>query len=357
MTEVARSGHFVRLWRLLALLGGGLIVIALITQWIGSPILTRFVTVMYIDLILVLGLQMYMGNSGIVAFAHIGFMGVGAYASALFSMSPVMKSMALPDLYPILADVQIPYFWAVLVGGGVSAAVAAVVGWPLMRLSDFAAVITQFALLVIMHTIFVHWSAITNGPRTLFGLDRHTYLFGALAWALAMLAVAYWFKESKIGLQLRASRDERVAAAGVGINIVLVRWTGFVVSAFLAGVAGALWAHFILSFQPSAFYLRETFLIMGMLVIGGPGTITGALVGTISVTVAFEGLRAFENWINIHQVFPFPISGLTDVTLSIALILMLIYRPGGIVERLELTGWRGPWLRRTSEEAPAEGNP
>lgn len=339
-TDAGRSASAVRLLGMLLRLGGAMVAIALLTHWIGSPILTRFVTVMYIDLILVLGLQMYMGNSGIVAFAHIGFMGIGAYASALFSMSPTMKSLALPDLYPILADVQIPFFWAVMVGAGVAAAVAAVVGWPLMRLSDFAAVITQFALLVILHTIFVHWSAITNGPRTLFGLDRHTYMFGALGWALALLAGAFWFKESKLGLQLRASRDEYTAAAGVGINIVFVRWVGFVVSAFFAGIGGALWAHFILSFQPSAFYLRETFLIMSMLVIGGPGTITGALIGTVSVTIAFQGLRAVENWINIHQVFSFPVVGLTDVALAIALILMLIFRPGGFVERIEVTSWR-----------------
>jgi len=351
---LGRSANLVRLLGVIGMLGAAMIAIALITHWIGSPILTRFVTVMYINLILVLGLQMYMGNSGIVAFAHIGFMGVGAYGSALFSMAPVMKSMALPDLYPVLANVQIPFFWAVLAGGGISALVAAVVGWPLMRLSDFAAVITQFALLVIMHTIFVHWSAVTNGPRTLFGLDRHTYLVGALCWSLVLLAGAFWFKESKIGLQLRASRDERTAAAGVGINIVFVRWVGFVVSAFLAGLAGGLWAHFILSFQPSAFYLRETFLIMGMLVIGGPGTITGAFVGTVSVTIAFQGLRALENWVNIHQVFSFPIVGLTDVALSIALILMLIFRPGGLIERLELTGLRLPgWRRR---EAVSETN-
>lgn len=344
MNQGSRPSNAARLLGLMVLLGGALVLIAIGTQWIGSAILTRFVTVMYIDLILVLGLQMYMGNSGIVAFAHIGFMGIGAYASALFSMSPTMKSLALPDLYPILADVQIPFVWAVLVGAAIAAVVAAVVGWPLMRLSDFAAVITQFALLVILHTIFVHWSAVTNGPRTLFGLDRHTYLWGTLAWAVVLLGIAYWFKDSKVGLQLRASRDEHAAAAGVGIDIVFVRWVGFVVSAFFAGIGGALWAHFILSFQPSAFYLRETFLIMGMLVIGGPATVTGAVVGTICVTVAFQGLRAVESWINISQIFSFPIVGLTDVALGVALILMLVYRPGGLVERRECTGWRLPAL-------------
>lgn len=344
VSRIARSMNSKSLLRPVLLLVGAMVIIALVTQWIGSPILTRLVTVMYIDLILVLGLQTYMGNSGIVAFAHIGFMGIGAYASALFSMSPLMKSLALPDIYPFLADVQIPFFWAVLIGGGIAAAFAAVVGWPLMRLSDFAAVITQFALLVILHTVFVHWSAVTNGPRTLFGLDRHTYLYGALIWTAVLLALAFWFKESKIGLQLRASRDERAAAAGVGVNIVFVRWTGFVVSAFFAGIGGALWAHFILSFQPSAFYLRETFLIMSMLVIGGPATVTGACVGTLAVTIAFQGLRTTENYINISQVFSFPIVGVTDVALAIVLILMLIFRPGGLIERKEFTTLKLPGL-------------
>ena len=119
---------------------------------------------MFVSMILVLGLQVFMGNSGILSFAHIGFMGVGAYTSAVLSIPDRMKGMALPDLYPILANVQLSPYLTILVGGLVAALVAAAVSYPLMRLSDAAAVITSFALLVVLHTVLTHWSAVTNGP-------------------------------------------------------------------------------------------------------------------------------------------------------------------------------------------------
>ncbi len=156
-----------------------------------------------------------------------------------------------------------------------------------MRVSEAAAVITSFALLVVIHTVTVHWSAVTNGPRTLFGVPPWTGLGTALIVGSLAVVVAYGFKESRIGLMLRASRDDPVAAAALGVHIPRVRWLGFIVSALLAGVAGAVWAHFITSFSPAAFYLKETLVILGMLVIGGPLTVTGAVVGTVVVTLSF----------------------------------------------------------------------
>ncbi len=330
---------YVRHWTSLAntffVLVVPLLVIAGITNWLESPTLERIVTTMFIDLILVLGLQIFMGNTGILGFAHIGFKGIGAYTSVIFSMTPLAKSLAIPDLYEFLADIQLPFLPSLLLGGVVAATVAAIVGFPLMRLSDFAAVITAFALLVIIHAVLVHWHELTNGPHTLFGVERYTYLSTSLFWACLFIAVALWFKESKVGLQLRASRDDRVSAGSIGVDIVFVRWIAFVLSAFVAGTGGGLMAHFITSFSPSAFFLQVTFLVLAMLVIGGPATVSGAVVGTIIVTALFQGLRAVENALNMAQVFAAPIVGLTDVALAIGLIVVLILRPSGLVERNE----------------------
>lgn len=322
-----------------------LVPLALFAGVIGlsdNVLLERIAITLLINLTLVLGLQTYMGNSGILSFAHIGFMGIGAYASALFSIAPQMKAMALPELYPALQQLQWPFLAVLAVGGGVAAVVAAVVGYPLMRVSEAAAVITSFALLMVIHTITVHWSAVTNGPRTLFGIPPWTGLGTALIVAVLAIVVAYAFKESRIGLMLRASRDDPVAAAALGVNIPRARWLGFIVSALLAGLAGAVWAHFITSFSPAAFYLKETFVILGMLVIGGPMTVTGAVVGTVVVTLSFEGLRAVESQINMAQVLPNPVVGLTEVVLAVAMILVLILRPGGVTGRREV----GQWLTR-----------
>ncbi|MGB9673065.1 MAG: branched-chain amino acid ABC transporter permease [Anaerolineales bacterium] len=313
-----------------------LLVLAIIAQWIGNTLITRITTVLFINLILVLGLQVFMGNSGILSFAHLGFMGIGAYASVLFSMTPEAKAATLPDLYAFLRPIHLPFLPSLLIGALVAAFIAALVGYALMRLSDAAAVITLFALLVIIHTVLVHWSIVTNGPRTLFGVDNYTHLWNSAVFGILVIFIAYLFKEFPVGLKLRASRDDRYAAASIGINIVQVRWYGFILSAFLAGFAGGLWAHFITSFSPYAFYLSETFGILAMLVIGGTGGVSGAVVGTVVITLAREGLRGIENYVNINHLLPTTLVGFTEVFLSIVLIAILIYRPMGILGSREI---------------------
>jgi branched-chain amino acid transport system permease protein len=324
-----------------------LMVISAVTFLIGDTLLERIVTVLFIDLILVLALQVFMGNSGILSFAVAGFMGIGAYSSVIFSMTPAAKAAALPDLYPFLTQVQLPFLVSLLIGGLVAALVAAIVSFPLMRLSDAAGVITIFSLLVIINVVLVHWSTVTNGPRTLFGIDRFTYLGTTTVFGVVFLAIAWWFKESSVGLMLRASRDDPFAAASIGINIVVMRYAAFILSAFMAGFAGALWAHFITSFSPYAFYLSAMFVFLAMLVIGGPNGVSGAVVGTVLVTLLREGLRSIENNVNMSKILPSGLVGFTEIVMAILLIVILILRPSGIMGGRELR-WplEIPWLKR-----------
>jgi len=312
------------------------VMLVILTEILDVRLYTRIATILNINLILVLGLQIFTGNSGILSFAHIGWMGIGAYTSAVLSMPERMKGMALPDLYPVLQTVEIDPMLGIIAGGLLAALVSAAIAWPLMRLSDAAAVITSFALLVILHTIMVHWSAVTNGPRTLFGVVSVTNLYGASACAAIAIGTALWFKESRVGVLLRAIRNDEVAAEAIGADISTLRWKAYVLSALYAGIAGGLWAHFITSFSPNAFYLRETFVILGMLVIGGPATISGAVFGVFAVTTAFESLRAFENTINAAHILGSPLVGLTEIVLACAMIAILILRPGGVIETWEL---------------------
>ncbi len=320
----------------LTLLVALVVVLVGVADLAGDRLIERIATNLCISLVLVLGLQVFMGNSGILSFSHIGFMGVGAYASGVLSLPAQMKGMALPELYPMLEGVQLSPYVSIFVAGLVAAGVAATVAYPLMRLSDAAAVITSFALLVVLHTIMVNWSAVTNGPRTFFGVPKVTNLYLAGAFAIGAIALALGFKESRTGLLLRAVRDDEAAAEASGAHVSLLRWRGFVLSALMAGLGGALWGHFITSFSPKAFYLKETFVILGMLVIGGPSTVSGAVLGAFIVTFAFEGLRALESTINLAQVFPRPVVGLTEVTLACGMIVLLILRPGGILATTEL---------------------
>jgi branched-chain amino acid transport system permease protein len=319
-----------------ALLAALIVALVLTVEALGVRVYERIAIQLCISLVLVLGLQIFMGNSGILSFAHIGFMGIGAYTSAVLTIPVQMKGMALPDLYPFLQNVALSPLLGIAAGGLLAAAVAAVVSYPLMRLSDAAAVITSFGLLVVLYTVTTHWSEVTNGPRTLFGLPPATNLPLAAAVAVGAVGAALAFKESRSGVLLRASRDDEIAAASLGAHVPALRWRAFVLAALLAGIGGGLWGHFITSFSPKAFYLKETFVILGMLVIGGPNTVTGAVVGAFMVTAAFEGLRSVEARLNEAGLFADQVVGLTEIVLALAMIAVLILRPGGLFPTREI---------------------
>lgn len=325
-----------RHWLTLALLTGCVVLLTVSASLIGDRLVERVTVNLCINIVLVIGLQVFMGNSGILSFAHIGFMGVGAYSAALLTIPSQMKNMALPELYPVLADLSLDPLLAIFVGGLIAAVIAMLVSYPLMRLSDAAAVITSFALLVVLHTVMLHWSEVTNGPRTLFGLPKYTGLLLAASAAILAIWIGMVFKESRIGLLLRASRSDEIGAAAIGANIPQMRWMAFILGAFLAGIGGGLWGHFITSFAPKAFFLKETFVILGMLIIGGPRTVTGAVMGTLIVTATFEGLRAFENGLNRAELFSGQVIGLTEIVLALAMIAVLILRPGGLFPAREI---------------------
>lgn len=320
----------------LVILLGLLAILVILPGLFQARVLERIAITLAINLVLVVGLQTFMGNSGILSFAHIGFMGIGAYVSAALTIPVQMRGMALPDLYEVVKAVQVSPYLGILIGGLAAGLVAAVVAYPLMRLSDAPAVITSFALLVVLHTIMQHWSAVTNGPRTLFGLPNVTSLPLAAGVAALVIVAALAFKESRVGLLLRASRDDERAAGALGANIPLLRWRAFIVSALIAGIGGALWGHFITSFSPKAFYLKETFVILGMLVIGGTNTVTGAVIGTFAVTIAFEGLRALETILNASKIFAGQVVGLTEIMLAVAMIGVMYFKPGGLFASTEI---------------------
>jgi branched-chain amino acid transport system permease protein len=313
-----------------------LLLVQIISGAVGGTVLNRIVTLMFIQVVLVVSLQMFMGNSGVVSFAHIGFMGIGAFMSIIFTLPDTIKGRTLPNLYPIFAEIALPFLPALIVAGVVAALFAALFGFPLMRLSGAASVIATFALLVIVHVILLNWNEMTNGPRTVFGVQSLTDSWTAVGWTVATVILAYLFKESRIGLMLRASREDEKAAASIGIDIILLRWAAFIIGAFFAGIAGGLYAHFILSFNADAFFLDVTFLILAMLIIGGTGSVSGAVVGVLLVTLLSEGIRSVENQINIAQIIPGGIAGATEVIVSIIMILVLILRPSGLTGGREI---------------------
>ncbi|MDR0432183.1 MAG: branched-chain amino acid ABC transporter permease [Bifidobacteriaceae bacterium] len=303
--------------------------------WFNDTLLEDIFTISCVTLTMVMGFQMFMGNSGILSWSYVGFVGIGAFTSAICSMSPQVKRMQIPVMYDVLAQISMPFWLALLVGALVAALIAAIVAWPLMRLSDAVGIITQFALLIVIYVILLQWQQVTNGPRTFtLGGVKSTTLWIAALVATAAIVVAYLFKESSLGLRLRASRDDRFAASASGINVVAVRYFSYIASAAVGGLAGGLWSHYMLSITAKSFYLIEVFTILTMLVIGGTMSVSGAFFGWLGVTVARQGLRQGELALTQQG---FDAYGITEIVLGILMILFLVWRPTGVSKGRELT--------------------
>jgi branched-chain amino acid transport system permease protein len=315
-----------------------------------SPLEPTVLT-MIVNLIIVIGLFMFIGNSGVLSFGHISFMAIGAYSYALLTIPPASKDIFLPNLPSFLATSEMSYIPATLLAGSVAAAVGLVIAVPLMRLSGIAASIATFSVLVIVQVVLSNWESLTNGKTPIIGVPNTTTERRALVWATIFIFVAFLFKESSIGLRLRSAREDGVAARAVGVGEYSERIVAMVVSAFCVGVAGALLAGFLGSFSPDAFYIDLTIVTLAMLVVGGMNTLTGACAGTVIISALTEALRRLTEGVDFGAFDVTAPAGTTQVGLGLAMLLMLIFRPSGLVGDREVCLPRFPARRRRHRRA------
>jgi len=322
------------------LLAVPLIAIALVANAVASPADLRVVVNFFVALILVLSIQSFSGNSGIVSFGHVAFMGVGAYTAALLTIPPVIKHLILPDLPSVIGHAHIGFVPAVLISTVVGALVAAVIGIPLTRMQEGAMAMAKIGVLVIFFVVFDNWDAVTRGSTGVFGIPRNTSLLSAVILSLIAIFVCRVFRESNAGLKLRASRADPVAAEALGAHVVRLRYVAWVLSGAIMGMGGAIWAQYNLAFDPKQFFFTQTFNILAMIVVGGLASVSGAVIGAATVTLTTEIMRRVEESAGIP--------GLTQMAVALLILLILYRRPDGLVGRSEvddLLGRRFAWLR------------
>lgn len=343
MTAPAKSTRGWRRLSTLLLLVAIVVLIAAASELL-PVVAQRRVTLGLINLVAVVGLYVFVGNSGVLSFGNVAFMAIGAYVSALLTMPAAAKGVFLPDLPSFLATAEWPTLAGAIAGGGIAAAIAAVVGYPLMRLSGISASIATFAILVVTYVVLGNWTSVTGGQNSLMGLPIYVGLWSAAGWAAVAIALAFLHQESRTGLLLRASREDETAAAASGVHINMHRLGAFVVSAFLSGIAGVLLAHFLGTVRVETFYLDLTFLVIAMLVIGGMLSLTGAVAGTIVITALTELLRLAEVGVDIGGTTIAAPGGLGDVVLALLMLLIILFRPKGIAGGREIA-----WPRRRTK--------
>jgi branched-chain amino acid transport system permease protein len=283
-------------------------------------------------------------------------MAIGAYTTAILTTSERQKHLQLRELPSSLATAHVHPVAAVLISGGCAAAFALVLTIPLMRLNGLTASLATVAVLITIRVVLQNWDRYTRGTRGLI-LDgdqpgRNTVLL----WALAAITAAFFFRQSRFGVRLAASREDEVAARSVGIRVWWERGMSFVLSAFIVAVGGSLFAMYFHSINPDSFYLTITFNVLAMLVVGGLTSLSGAVVGTIVVSTILESLRKVERG---ATVFGWKIpsrSGTTEVALALVLLAILVLRPEGLTRGRELR-WPRRWPSRPGRGPDPDGAP
>jgi branched-chain amino acid transport system permease protein len=313
-----------------------LLVFVLAALALGDRAIARMAAETLIRVTMVVGFWMFVGNSGVVSFGHAAFGCIGAYVSAWLTLRPEMKATLLPGLPEVIAAADWHVLPAAVAGGGVAALVALFTGAAILRLSGIAASIATFAFLAMVNTIWANWTPVTGGTSSVVGLDRYVTPWVALGWAIIAIAVAAVHAASASGLALRATREDEVAAAASGIDRYRHRLLAYTLSAFFCGAGGAMMGHFIGVINPDGFYLSLTFLMLAMLVIGGVGSLSGAVTGVLALSIAVEGLVRLEKGFSVGAAtFALP-PGSQEIILAVAMILILIFRPAGLMAGREV---------------------
>jgi branched-chain amino acid transport system permease protein len=318
----------------------------------AAPAFQRNVTEALIDLLVVTGLYIFVGNSGVVSFGHISFMALGGYCSAILTMTAQKKHVFL-QLPAFLEQLQLPSLPAAILAAGFAALIAYLVGLAFMRLRGIALPMATFAMLMIVHVVAQNWNEVTGGRRALVGLPQFTDLWVALLGAVAALIAAAAYQQSRRGLLLRCSRENEVAAEATGVDIARERLIAFVISAFFVALGGVLFAHFLGTVTANTFYLDVTFVTLAMLVVGGMHSLTGAFVGTAVVAIVSEVFRSIERGVHLGDLTLSAPPGLQEIGLALILLLILIFRREGLVGHFEIGSIFFRDGRRRDAPAPA----
>lgn len=285
-----------------------LIFFAVIQVLIGGGSLNPFYqnTLMFIgiNIILATSLHLIIGITGQFSIGHAGFLAVGAYASAVVTMK-----------------LQMPFSLALIVGGLVAALAGLVIGIPSLRLKgDYLAIATLgFGEIVRIVLLNIDYVGGASGMQVSH-LTTWPWVFGSV---LITILVIRNFTSSTHGRACISIREDETAADSMGINTTYYKVVAFAIGAFFAGVAGALYAHNFYIIQPSNFGFLKSFDILILVVLGGLGSLSGSVLAAILLTVVTTFLQDYPET--------------RMIIYSLVLIVMMIYRPQGLMGTKEIT--------------------
>jgi branched-chain amino acid transport system permease protein len=292
-----------------------------------------------IYIVLALSLNLVNGFTGLFSLGHAGFMALGAYISALLTMSPAQKEINffMTPIVPFLANIELPFAPALIIAGLVSGFIGFLIGAPVLRLRDDYLAIATLGFAEIIRVALTNLQSVTNGALGLKGLPKYASTY--TIWIIVIMAIVFLFAlvRSSFGRACKAVRDNEIAAQAMGINVARVKITAFTISSFMAGAGGALLGHLMNTIDPKMFTFSLTYNIVLIVVLGGNGSITGSCIAAIAVTVAMEALRFLDGPLNLILFKTQGLPGLRMVVFSALLLVVVIYRQQGLMGKKEFS--------------------
>ena len=302
------------------LLVNGLLTGGLVPGVSLSPYYLQVLCLAGINITLAVSLNLINGFTGQFSIGHAGFMAIGAYASAYFTVTfgDAMRS-ALGTLPAFAADSLV-----LLTGLAIGAVLASIAGFfvgvPSLRLrGDYLAIVT-LGFGEIIRVFILNIDAV-GGARGFAGIPKLANFFWIYAFAALTIVIVYRIVHSSFGRTLIAIREDEIAAEAMGVHTTRAKVISFVVSSAMAGVAGGLFAHYLMYVNTNSFTFLRSFEIVIMIVIGGLGSISGSVLGAVLFISLTEGLREFAQY--------------RMVLFSLLLIILMIVRPQGILGHRE----------------------
>ena len=289
-----------------------------------SPYYTRILMLSGISITLAVSLNLINGFTGQFSIGHAGFMAVGAYSSAYFSIT-YGANIAIA-LGGGMAGWAVALTLATLIGATVAGVAGLIVGIPSLRLKgDYLAIVTLgFGQIIV---VFLNNIETVGGARGYSGIPIVQRFFWIFLIAVLTIVIVYNIVHSAFGRALISIREDELAAEAMGVNTTRYKVMAFVISSAMAGAGGVLLAHFDGYLNPKSFEFIKSFEILIMIILGGLGSIVGSVLGAILLTVLPEALRQFSEY--------------RMVIYSLLLIILMITRPQGLLgTTAAFKGWR-----------------
>ncbi|HEX8819352.1 MAG TPA: branched-chain amino acid ABC transporter permease [Archangium sp.] len=318
--------------------------VLLVLEWLlsASPFATYLLSIIGVNVILAVSLNIVNGMTGQFSIGHAGFMAVGAYLSGVTSLE--LKDVAISAL-PVAVSDQVFLVVALLVGGTAAALCGFLVGLPSLRLrGDYLAIVTlgfgEIIRVVVQNTEFLGRSLGLSGiPQT-----SSVAMVGF--WVFLVVLVARRIAGSSHGRSLWAIREDEVAAEAMGVNTTGYKVRAFVISSFFAGVAGGLFAHFVPIINPGSFTFVRSMEIVVMVVLGGLGSTTGAIVAAVFLSLLPEGLRSLFTAFGSEGSMAQKVDQIRMPVYGLLLVALMLSRPQGLFGTRELWDVVPRWIPR-----------